>query len=128
MYFLQERFTSPWAIQQDDEDKFSRTVDTVGKLLGADIELQALYHMLLMMTPSKQISPSAVQVFLFNDNTLNKPHNLFYRKILSYKIFKIIFTSCYTAILTQEAPLFPFHLQDARVIPALSMMKMSLEI
>ena len=48
----QERFTSPWAVEMADEEKFERTVALVGKLLRDDIQLQALYHMFIMMTPS----------------------------------------------------------------------------
>merc|ERR1712106_269443 len=48
----QERFTSPWAVEMADEDKFERTVALVGKLLRDDIQLQALYHMFVMMSPS----------------------------------------------------------------------------
>jgi hypothetical protein len=47
----QERFTSPWAIGMADEEKFERTVSLVGRLLRDDIQLQALYHMLVMMKP-----------------------------------------------------------------------------
>ena len=48
----QERFTSPWAVEMADEEKFERTVALVGKLLRDDIQLQALYHMFVMMSPS----------------------------------------------------------------------------
>jgi len=56
----QDRFTSPWACEQADEDKFSRTVATLGLLLRDDIQLQALYHMLVMMTPAKH-TPQNIQ-------------------------------------------------------------------
>ena len=46
-----ERFTSPWALDYADEVKFNNTVQRVGKVLGSDMKLQALYHMLVMMTP-----------------------------------------------------------------------------
>ena len=52
----QERFTSPWAVDTADEHKFEKTVSLVGRLLGDDIQLQALYHMLIMMTPSQKYS------------------------------------------------------------------------
>ena len=48
----QERFTSPWAEDMADEEKFERTISLVGRLLRDDIQLQALYHMLVMMRPS----------------------------------------------------------------------------
>ena len=53
----QERFTSPWAIDMADEDKFERTVSLVGRLLRDDIQLQALYHMLVMMKPPETCFP-----------------------------------------------------------------------
>jgi len=52
----QERFTSPWAVDLADEEKFERTISTVGKLLRDDIQLQGLYHMLVMMCPSYKCS------------------------------------------------------------------------
>jgi len=48
----QERFTSPWAKEFADEERFEKTIATVGGLLRDDKNLQALYHMLVMMTPS----------------------------------------------------------------------------
>ena len=48
----QERFTSPWAVEMADEEKFERTVALVGKLLRNVIQLQAIYHMFIMMTSS----------------------------------------------------------------------------
>ena len=47
----QERFTSPWALDYADEVKFSETVARVAEVLGADMKLQALYHMLVMLSP-----------------------------------------------------------------------------
>jgi len=52
----QERFTSPWAVEMADEEKFERTVATLGRLLRDDVQLQALYHMLVMMSPSSRNS------------------------------------------------------------------------
>ena len=46
-----ERFTSPWALDYADEVKFNNTVQRVGEVLGSDMKLQALYHMLVMVTP-----------------------------------------------------------------------------
>jgi hypothetical protein len=46
-----ERFTSPWALDYSDEVKFNNTVQRLGEVLGSDMKLQALYHMLVMMTP-----------------------------------------------------------------------------
>ena len=48
----QERFTSPWAQNWLDEQKFELIVSQLGRLLRGDRNLQALYHMLVMMTPS----------------------------------------------------------------------------
>jgi len=53
----QERFTSPWAHKMVDEEKFERTIALVGRLLRDDLQLQALYHMLVMMTPSPRTHP-----------------------------------------------------------------------
>ena len=50
----QERFTSPWAVEMADEDKFERTVSLVGRILRDDIQLQALYHMMVMMCPMQR--------------------------------------------------------------------------
>ena len=55
-----ERFTSPWALDYADEVKFNNTVKRVGEVLGSDMKLQALYHMLVMMTPAQK------QVFAFS--------------------------------------------------------------
>jgi len=52
----QERFTSPWAVEMADEEKFERTVSLVGRLLRDDIQLQALYHMFVMMRPAAKNS------------------------------------------------------------------------
>ena len=52
----QERFTSPWAMEFADEEKFEKTLSIIGRLLRDDKNLQALYHMLVMMTPSSSAS------------------------------------------------------------------------
>merc|ERR1719410_841519 len=52
-----ERYTSPWAVAAEDEDKFARTVSSVGRLLRDDLHLQALYHMLVMLSPGSRNSP-----------------------------------------------------------------------
>ena len=52
----QERFTTPWAVEMADEEKFEQSVSLVGKLLRDDIQLQALYHMYVMMSPSPRTS------------------------------------------------------------------------
>ena len=54
----QERFTSPWAVEMVDEEKFESTLKLVGQLLRDDIQLQGLYHMLVMMQPSKEAGNS----------------------------------------------------------------------
>ena len=53
----QQRFTSPWAVEMADEETFDNTMMLIGRLLGQDIQLQALYYMLLMVTPSVHLSP-----------------------------------------------------------------------
>ena len=35
-----EKFTSPWAVAAEDEEKFERTVSSVGRLLRDDLHLQ----------------------------------------------------------------------------------------
>jgi len=52
-----EKFTSPWAVAAEDEEKFERTVSSVGRLLRDDLHLQALYHMLVMLSPGSRNSP-----------------------------------------------------------------------
>jgi hypothetical protein len=42
--------------------KFERAVSVVGRLLRDDIQLQALYHMLVMMTPPTATAPREVRV------------------------------------------------------------------
>ena len=58
----QEKFTSPWAVTDLDEEKFDKTISYLGRLLRDDIQLQALYHMLVMLSPcaanSKKIQVS----------------------------------------------------------------------
>ena len=49
-----ERFSSPWAIDYADEDKFENTVNKVGKALGSDVKLQTLYSMLILITPCRK--------------------------------------------------------------------------
>ncbi len=55
-YQDQERFTSPWARDLGDEDRFERVISILGRILRDDKKLQALYHMLVMMTPSVKTS------------------------------------------------------------------------
>ena len=57
----QEKFTSPWAVTDLDEEKFDKTISYLGRLLRDDIQLQALYHMLVMLSPSSANS-SKIQV------------------------------------------------------------------
>ena len=45
------RFTSPWAITYEDKVKFENTVHKVGEALGSDLKLQALYTLLVLITP-----------------------------------------------------------------------------
>ena len=39
-----EKFTSPWAVAAEDEEKFARTVSSVGRLLRDDLHLQVTKH------------------------------------------------------------------------------------
>ena len=57
----QEKFTSPWAVTDIDEEKFDKTISYLGRLLRDDIQLQALYHMLVMLSPCSANS-SKIQV------------------------------------------------------------------
>lgn len=95
----QERFTSPWAVELDDEIKFEQTIARVGQLLGDDLNLQALYHMLVMMTPS-----SKAPAFIKNDSVL-----LSVQKNLSHLIYRYLSSKT-----TQGTPSSPPVLQDSR--------------
>ena len=53
----QEKFTSPWAVTDLDEEKFEKTISYLGRLLRDDIQLQALFHMLVMLSPCSANSP-----------------------------------------------------------------------
>ena len=66
----QERFTSPWARDIWDEDKFERVISILGRILRDDKKLQALYHMLVMMTPSAKTSLH-IQVGVIKKNYLS---------------------------------------------------------
>ena len=57
----QEKFTSPWAVTDLDEEKFEKTISYLGRLLRDDIQLQALYHMLVMLSPCS-LNSSKIQV------------------------------------------------------------------
>ena len=57
----QEKFTSPWAVTDVDEEKFEKTISYLGRLLRDDIQLQALYHMLVMLSPCS-VNSSKIQV------------------------------------------------------------------
>ena len=46
-----DRFTSPWALDYADEVKFYSTIAKVGEVIGRDLQLQALYTILFMVTP-----------------------------------------------------------------------------
>ena len=61
----QERFTSPWTVDLADEVKFYRTVSVLGRLLRDDLQLQALYHMFVMMSPSHLVKDK-IQVTRFH--------------------------------------------------------------
>ena len=58
----QERFTSPWARELQDEVKFERVLAVLGRLLRDDLQLQALYHMLVMLTPPTHTVPRQIRV------------------------------------------------------------------
>jgi len=78
----QERFTSPWAVELSDEHKFEQTLSKIGVILRDDIKLQALYHMLVMVTPSNK-TPEIVQ---------NDPHLLNVQSTLSQLIYRYLST------------------------------------
>ena len=61
-----ERFSSPWAINYADEEKFENTVNKVGKALGSDVKLQTLYSMLILITPChKQVYITNTTYYIF---------------------------------------------------------------
>ena len=61
----QAKYTSPWAVASEDEDKFEMTVSKLGRLLRDDMHLQALYHMLIMFSPSSKNS-DRIKVFFIS--------------------------------------------------------------
>ena len=65
----QEKFTSPWAVTDLDEEKFEKTISYLGRLLRDDIQLQALYHMLVMLSPCS-LNSSKIQVRSEKDTPL----------------------------------------------------------
>ena len=56
-----EYFLPYLALLGEEEDKIHMTVSRVGRLLRDDLQLQALYHMVVMLTPSSTISPLSKQ-------------------------------------------------------------------
>ena len=69
IYQDQERFTSPWARSRADEAKFERVISILGGILRRDTQLQALYHMLVMMSPSTR-TPKNIQVKKYLDHIM----------------------------------------------------------
>ena len=80
----QEKFTSPWAVTDIDEEKFDKTISYLGRLLRDDIQLQALYHMLVMLSPCSANS-SKIQV------RAEILHKILVNNICSRKYLKNIF-------------------------------------
>jgi len=80
----QERFTSPWAQSKKDEEMFEKTISIVGRLIGDDKNLQALYHMLVMLTPAAD-TPLAVQMDSTLQNMQVHVSRLIYRYLNNVK-------------------------------------------
>jgi len=53
------RFTSPWAAKIEDEEFFSRTLETVGSIIKDDVKLGTLYCTLLLATPGPNLSQAS---------------------------------------------------------------------
>ena len=92
-----ERLTSPWAVTVEDEDRFERTVSRVGRLLRDDLHLQALYYMVVLLTPTYVNSPMVQQdetllkvkngVVQHLHRYLSTNPNINYRKTTDYHVF-----------------------------------------
>ena len=54
------RFTSPWAAKLEDEEFFSRTLETVGSIIKDDVKLGTLYCILLLATPGQNLSQASL--------------------------------------------------------------------
>jgi len=54
------RFTSPWAAKLEDEEFFSRTLETVGSIIKDDVKLGTLYCTLLLATPGQNLSQASL--------------------------------------------------------------------
>ena len=54
------RFTSPWAAKLEDEEFFSRTLETVGSIIKEDVKLGTLYCTLLLATPGQNLSQASL--------------------------------------------------------------------
>jgi len=80
----QERFTSPWAEAKKDEEMFEKTISIIGRLIGDDKKLQALYHMLIMLTPAAD-TPLAVQMDSTLQNMQVHVSRLIYRYLNNVK-------------------------------------------
>ena len=53
------QFTSPWASTFEDEEFFTRTLETVGSLIKDDVKLGTLYCTLILATPGINLSKAA---------------------------------------------------------------------
>jgi len=76
------RFTSPWAADHGDESKFYRVTAEVGSLLKDDTKLQALYHMLTMMTPTRNM-PSHLKTDAYIVGVQRRLGELMYRYLVT---------------------------------------------
>lgn len=85
-----EKFTSPWAVAAEDEEKFARTVSSVGRLLRDDLHLQVTKH--------KQV------ILLF--------YNTVFWQMFSYKFKNIILTQFYVSKLKLSFVISILHSSD----------------
>jgi len=46
-----EIMTSPWAVNEEDEIKFEKTIKTVGDIIGGDFQLSVLYLQMVLCNP-----------------------------------------------------------------------------
>ena len=52
-------FTTPWAVNYDEEMFFNRTVDLLGSIVLDDVKLGTLFMILIMATPGTALSIQA---------------------------------------------------------------------
>ena len=54
-------FQSPWAQNQEDEEYFSRVLNSLGQIVRDDVKLGTLYMLLILATPGDSASQKIKQ-------------------------------------------------------------------